>query len=152
MIAVWTEADLLVADQFRDGSVPANQEPLTCCRMAFEAPPEGVSERRFRGDSACYEGGLLQWLSSEDREKQPGGRTVTITRWSRTWIGMGVGLRRARSLAFRRQLDDRTLRHPMSGCRRDLTGSEPPWARSWDAEIRIDYEILWVYSSVRESQ
>jgi hypothetical protein len=74
MIAVWAEADLIVADQFRDGNVPANQEPLTCCRMAFEALPEGVSERYFRGDSACYEGGLLQWLSSEDRKREPGGR------------------------------------------------------------------------------
>ena len=74
MIAVWAEADLIVADQFRDGNVPANQEPLSCCCMAFEALPEGVGERYFRGDSACYEAQLLQWLSSEERQREPGGR------------------------------------------------------------------------------
>ena len=74
MLAVWAEADLVVADQFRDGNVPAHQEPLPCCRMAFEALPTTVSERYFRGDSACYESELLQWLSSEDRDAEPGGR------------------------------------------------------------------------------
>jgi len=74
MIAVWAEADLIVADQFRDGNVPANQEPLSCCRMAFEALPAGVEERYFRGDSGCYEGQLLQWLSSEDRQREAAGR------------------------------------------------------------------------------
>jgi len=74
MLAVWAEADLVVADQFRDGNVPAQQEPLPCCRMAFEALPKSVTERYFRGDSACYEGELLQWLSSEERTREPGGR------------------------------------------------------------------------------
>ena len=74
MIALWAEADLIVADQFRDGNVPAKQEPLTCCQMAFEALPETVNERYFRGDSACYENNLLDWLSSPQREKESGGR------------------------------------------------------------------------------
>ena len=44
MIALWAEADLIVADlivadQFRDGNVAAKQEPLSCARMAFEALP-----------------------------------------------------------------------------------------------------------------
>ena len=33
MIALWAEADLGVADQFRGGNVPAHQEPLSCCQM-----------------------------------------------------------------------------------------------------------------------
>jgi hypothetical protein len=74
MLAMWAEADLIVADEFRDGNVPANQEPLSCCRIAFEALPKTVSERYFRGDSACYEAQLLRWLSSEDRGQEPGGR------------------------------------------------------------------------------
>ena len=74
MIALWAEGDLIVADQFRDGNVPAKQEPLSCARMAFEALPDTVCERYFRGDSACYETDLLQWLSAEDRHSQPGGR------------------------------------------------------------------------------
>jgi hypothetical protein len=74
MLAVWAEADLVVADQFRDGNVPARQEPLTCCRMAFEALPGSVTERYFRGDSGCYEGELLEWLSSDERQKESGGK------------------------------------------------------------------------------
>ncbi|RPI92779.1 MAG: IS1380 family transposase [Spirochaetales bacterium] len=74
MIAMWAEADLIVADQFRDGNVPAGQAPLDCCRMAFEALPASVNERYFRGDSACYETQLLQWLSAKEREREAGGR------------------------------------------------------------------------------
>ena len=73
MIALWAEADLIVADQFRDGNVPAKQEPLTCCQMAFEALPETVTTRYFRGDSACYESNLLDWLASPERAQEPGG-------------------------------------------------------------------------------
>ena len=47
MIALWAEADLIVADQFRDGNVPGHQEPLTCCQMAFAALPDTVTTRYF---------------------------------------------------------------------------------------------------------
>ena len=40
MVAVWAEADLVLADEFRDGNVPAQQEPLTCAKLAFAALPE----------------------------------------------------------------------------------------------------------------
>ena len=42
--------------------------------MAFAALPDTVSERYFRGDSACYETDLLRWLSDEERHGEPGGR------------------------------------------------------------------------------
>jgi len=74
MVAVWAEADLVVADEFRDGNVPAKQEPLTCAKLAFGALPETIKERYFRGDSACHENDLLDWLKHPDREKEPGGR------------------------------------------------------------------------------
>jgi hypothetical protein len=73
MVAVWAEADLVVADEFRDGNVPARQEPLTCARMAFAALPEDVRERYFRGDSACHERELLAWLAHPDRMEEKGG-------------------------------------------------------------------------------
>ena len=73
MLAVWAEAGLVVADEFRDGNVPARQEPLGCCRMAFAALPQTVEERYFRGDSACYEQQLLRWLADEQRSSEPGG-------------------------------------------------------------------------------
>jgi len=33
-----------------------------------------VEQRAFRGDSACHENELIQWLSSTDREKESGGK------------------------------------------------------------------------------
>jgi hypothetical protein len=54
MVAVWAEADLAVADEFRDGHVPAKQAPL-----AFAALLAMVTQQYFRGDSACHENELL---------------------------------------------------------------------------------------------
>jgi len=88
MVAVWAEADLVLADEFRDGNVPAQQEPLTCARMAFAALPDTIQERYFRGDSACHENDLLGWLKHPDREKEPGGR-----------IGFAVSARMSEELA-----------------------------------------------------
>ena len=73
MVAVWAEADLVVADEFRDGNVCAKQEPLTCAQMAFAALPETVERRYFRGDSACHENDLIQWLKDPERAKEKGG-------------------------------------------------------------------------------
>jgi len=74
MVAVWAEADLVLADEFRDGNVPARQEPLACAKLAFAALPETIKERYFRGDSACHENELLAWLKHPERQKEPGGR------------------------------------------------------------------------------
>ncbi len=73
MVAVWAEADLVVADEFRDGNVGARQEPLNCAKMAFEALPGTVEQRYFRGDSACHENDLIQWLRHPDRAREKGG-------------------------------------------------------------------------------
>jgi hypothetical protein len=74
MVAVWAEADLVLADEFRDGNVPAKQAPLTCAQLAFAALPPTITQRYFRGDSACHEKDLLDWLKDPEREKEPGGR------------------------------------------------------------------------------
>ena len=73
MVAVWAEADLVVADEFRDGNVPAQREPLTCAQLAFAALPGDITQRYFRGDSACHESGLLAWLKDPQRAQEPGG-------------------------------------------------------------------------------
>lgn len=73
MLAVWAEADLVLADEFRDGNVPARQDPLTCAKLAFAALPTTITARYFRGDSACHEHDLLQWLRHADRATEPGG-------------------------------------------------------------------------------
>src|SRR2546422_7462764 len=88
MVAVWAEADLALADEFRDGNVPAKQDPLGCAKLAFAALPETIKERYFRGDSACHENELLDWLKHPDREKEPGGR-----------IGFGVSAVQSEPLA-----------------------------------------------------
>jgi len=73
MVAVWAEADLVVADEFRDGNVPAKQAPLTCAQRAFAALPASVRQRFFRGDSACHEHDLIHWLRQPERAQEPGG-------------------------------------------------------------------------------
>jgi len=88
MVAVWAEADLVLADEFRDGNVGAQQEPLNCAKLAFAALPETIERRYFRGDSACHENQLLGWLKHPDRESEPGGR-----------IGFAVSARMSPELA-----------------------------------------------------
>lgn len=88
MVAVWAEMGLIVADEFRDGNVPANMEPLRCARAAFAALPPTVTERYFRGDSACHEGQLLNWLRDEQREGGPQGH-----------IGFAISARLSEALA-----------------------------------------------------
>ena len=74
VVAVWAEADLVLADQWRDGNVPARQAPLDCVQLAFASlPSSGIQARLFRGDSACHEHDLLQWLSAPQRAEEPGG-------------------------------------------------------------------------------
>jgi hypothetical protein len=62
LVAVWVEQDLIVADEFRDGNVPGNKDPLTSVRRAFAALPDWVEKRYFRGDSADYYEPLLKYL------------------------------------------------------------------------------------------
>jgi hypothetical protein len=73
MLALWAEMNLVLADEFRDGNVPAQKEPLRVARRAFQALPTTVSEFYFRGDSACWEKELLNWLRDERRTDGPQG-------------------------------------------------------------------------------
>jgi Transposase DDE domain group 1 len=73
MLAVWAEMDAVLADEFRDGNVPAQMAPLTVAKAAFAALPKTVSSYYYRGDSACHEKELVRWLSNERREEGPQG-------------------------------------------------------------------------------
>lgn len=73
MLALWAEMNLVVADEFRDGNVPAQKEPLRVARRAFAALPATVTEYYFRGDSACWDKELLNWLRDEQRVEGPRG-------------------------------------------------------------------------------
>jgi hypothetical protein len=73
MLALWAEMNLVLGDEFRDGNVPPQQEPLRVAKRAFQALPATVQEYYFRGDSACWEKELLHWLRDENRAERPQG-------------------------------------------------------------------------------
>ena len=60
--AYWAEQRLIVADQFRDGNVPACMGNAEFVRHALAVLPPGVSERYLRGDSALYDQRLMRDL------------------------------------------------------------------------------------------
>ena len=64
-LVLWAEQDLVVADEFRDGNVPAGTAVLRVVRRAFEALPPGIERVYYRADSASYNHKLLNWLREE---------------------------------------------------------------------------------------
>jgi hypothetical protein len=88
MTAVWAEMNLVVADQFRDGNVPAHYAPLPVAQAAFAALPSSILEYYFRGDSACHERNLIDWLRNTERPNGPAGR-----------IGFAISARMSPALA-----------------------------------------------------
>jgi hypothetical protein len=73
MVALWAELNVVVAEEFRDGNVPAQKDPLRVAQRGFAVLPETIQERYFRGDSACDEEALLSWLRDEQRANGPEG-------------------------------------------------------------------------------
>jgi hypothetical protein len=73
VVAVWAEARAVLATEFRDGNVPAGKDPLACAKLAFAELPAEVRELSFRGDSACDNRELLDWLDDADRADGPKG-------------------------------------------------------------------------------
>jgi len=65
VIAYWAEQGLILADQFRDGNVPAGMGNRQVVKQALAALPEGVEARYVRGDSALYEQKLLRELDGD---------------------------------------------------------------------------------------
>src|SRR5665647_546989 len=65
--------NVVLADEFRDGNVPAMMSPLTAAKQAYAALPETVTEYYYRGDSASHESHLINWLRNEKREDGPRG-------------------------------------------------------------------------------
>lgn len=70
----WVEQDLVLADEYRDGNVPAGMLNLPLIQEGFAALPSNITERFFRADSACYDERVLKWLADEEREDGPRGR------------------------------------------------------------------------------
>jgi hypothetical protein len=87
MLAVWAEMDVVLADEFRDGNVPAMMAPLPVAQRAFAALPETVTSFYSRGDAACHEHNLMEWLRDEKRDDGPRGL-----------IGLAISARRSEAL------------------------------------------------------
>lgn len=68
IIALWAEQDLIVADEFRDGNVPAGKDTVRIAEKAFDCLPASITKRRLRGDSALYSHDMLRWLDGRDIE------------------------------------------------------------------------------------
>jgi hypothetical protein len=64
VIALWAEQDVVLADEFRDGNVPAGSGNRRVIEQTLAALPGGAEQVRLRGDSALYEQTLLRWLET----------------------------------------------------------------------------------------
>jgi Transposase DDE domain group 1 len=60
--ALWAEQEVLLADEFRDGNVPAGSGNRRVVEKALAALPGGIEKIYLRGDSALYEHELMGWL------------------------------------------------------------------------------------------
>jgi hypothetical protein len=69
----WAEQDLVIADEYRNGNVPAGMSNLPLIRRSFQSLPSSITKRFFRADSACYEQSVLRWLADERRADGPQG-------------------------------------------------------------------------------
>jgi hypothetical protein len=73
-VIYWAEQDLVVADEYRDGNVPAGMENLRLIERGFASLPATVTEYAFRADSACYDEQVLKWLANPQRKQGPQGK------------------------------------------------------------------------------
>ncbi len=69
----WVEQDLVVADEYRDGNVPAGMDTLPLIQRGFASLPATVTAFFFRADSACYNERTLKWLADPHRPGGPQG-------------------------------------------------------------------------------
>ena len=69
----WVEQDLVVADEYRDGNVPAGMATLPLIQRGFQSLPPTVTGYFFRADSASYDERVLQWLADPARPGGPRG-------------------------------------------------------------------------------
>ena len=65
-IALWVEAGVIVADEFRDGNVPATFNALAQVKKSLRALPAGIEKIQFRADSAMDSPKALRWLDRKN--------------------------------------------------------------------------------------
>ena len=62
VINYWMEQDLILADEFRDGNVPAGMDCLSSFMRTIRALPASIETLYFRSDSAAYQHKLLDTM------------------------------------------------------------------------------------------
>jgi hypothetical protein len=65
----WSEQDLVVCSQFRDGNVPAGFQNLEVLQKSLEALPQGVQKVYLRSDSAAYQQELLIYCAKGQNKR-----------------------------------------------------------------------------------
>ena len=70
-LVVWAEKDLIVADEFRDGNVPAQSGVLRVLKKAVNALPKDIKKINFRSDSAAYQHEVMQWCNKDIPGRPP---------------------------------------------------------------------------------
>lgn len=65
VLVLWAEQDVIVADEFRDGNVPAGTGNRRVVEKAVAALPGKLDKIYLRGDSALYEHDLMSWLDGQ---------------------------------------------------------------------------------------
>lgn len=65
VVVLWAEQDVILADQFRDGHVPAGCGNVRVLEQAVATLPQGVKHLALRADSALYETEVLRWCEAK---------------------------------------------------------------------------------------
>jgi hypothetical protein len=66
VVVVWSEKDLVIADEFRTGNVPAKMGNIRILEKAFSSLPAGVEKVYVRSDSALYGTKELRFLDDKN--------------------------------------------------------------------------------------
>ena len=71
-VVVWAEQDVVVADEFRDGNVPAQSGMLRVLTRAVESLPEGVEDGQWHAhpEDPCVQWAEVPFVPSEPYERK----------------------------------------------------------------------------------
>src|SRR5580692_1201317 len=120
VLALWAEQDVIVADEFRDGNVPAGSGNRRVVEKALAALPGGIDKIYLRGDSALYERSNALARRASDRLRDLGRYEPAIGRMYRRSALRSLETRQARDRrdprVGRGQLPAQR-RHLEKGCR-----------------------------------
>lgn len=122
--ALWAEQGVVVADEFRDGNVPAAYAARAFLQRAFGALPPSVTDRRLRADSAFYDELALTWADEN-------GISFAVTADMSTSLSEKV-MRIPDSDWLPYRGTNESDKHPANEERQcaEVTGFVPGWARN----------------------